>query len=212
MSLSPIRPPAAPTQDAPHKLSSPQTPTPHHVGLHRKSNPALLSATGSSGFEPHTRASGPKITLPVAPGAPEPVKAGKPGTVSGTGTTTGTSAVGSVGSGAIDALFNKGSATFEKILGGFGISSPPIEDPTARLQARSDQLGQVLTADPSLKNQVSKGDLMQAWQISQIFSSPDFYGSLNETQQSAVNSFNNSFAMLCGADWPPPPGGGYAKG
>ncbi|HEY8208621.1 MAG TPA: hypothetical protein VIG99_14115 [Myxococcaceae bacterium] len=215
MPLSPLRSPAAPAQDAAHKLSphQPSAHSPSHApaALHRKSNPALLSASGASGFDAGTRPSGPKITLPTAPGAPEAVKAGQPGTADGAGATTGTAAVGSLKGSAIDAIFNKGSAVYEHILSGFGISSPPIEDPTARLQARSEQLGKALAADPSLKDKISHRDLMQAWHISQIFSNPDFLGALNDTQKVAVQSYQTTFAALRGSDWPPPPGGGHGN-
>src|SRR4051812_20065140 len=97
MALSPLRAPAAPAQDATHKLSlHPHQPAAQQpAGPQRKSNPALLSATGASGFDANTQPSGPKITLPTAPGAPEAVKGGKPGTADGANAATGPTAVGS---------------------------------------------------------------------------------------------------------------------
>src|SRR5690349_14405992 len=86
MPLSPLRPPAAPIQDAPRKISSPlqspaakPTTTPSTGSLKtgsvtRPSNPAVQGATGTSGFDPGLRAGGPKISLP-ATGAPQPTNA-----------------------------------------------------------------------------------------------------------------------------------------
>jgi len=208
MSLSPLRPPASPVQDAPRKISTPQPsaanpPAPQAFGFHksgsatRPSNPALQAATGASGFDAGgAKASLPKIALPQT-GSPQ--------------ATGGASAVGSISGSKIDAIFNKGSSTFEHILGSLGQTFPPVSDPTARLQSRSDQLGKVLTADPSLKSQISFHDLMQAKRISRIFSNPAFLGSLNDTQKLAVQSYQNTMAMMC-AEWPPPPGGGHSNG
>ncbi len=219
MPLSPLRQPQAPIQDAPRSISTPQQPAQHQHGLHRPaaataaqrpSNPALRAAGGESGFDGKApRPAGPQLSLPVAPGAPAPVQNGKPAslesaTATGTTATTGTQAVGSVNSSGIDALFNKGSATFEKILGQLGASFQPIDDPTARLQSRSDQLGGMLAADPSLRNQVSPSDLAQVSALSKIFSDPAFYNGLTDPQKSAADSYNRTAAMLC-ADWPPPP-------
>jgi hypothetical protein len=203
MALSPLRPPAAPVQDAPRKISTP--PQPQGLGVQksnahastpaRGSNPALQSTTGASGFDPTAKTSGrPAISLPTPTGAPQ--------------ATGGANKVGSIGSTGIDALFNKGSSVFEKILGGLGQSVTPIDDPTARLQARSDQLGALLKSDPSLAGQVSHHDKMQAFRISKIFSNPAIYGALNDAQKAAVQSYQNTVYMLCGAEWPPPPGGG----
>jgi len=204
MSLSPLRPPASPVQDAPRKISTPQQPSaekaqaPQPFGYRRgngnatrTSNPALQASGGTSGFDAGTRATGPKISLPQA-GAPQP--------------TNGTSAIGTISSKGIDAIFNKGSSTFEHILGSLGQTFQPVGDPTARLQSRSDQLGQVLTADPSLKSQISFHDLMQAKRISRLFSNPTFLGSLNDLQKQAVQSYQNTMSLMC-AEWPPPPGG-----
>jgi len=208
MPLSPLRPPAAPVHDAPRKISTPLSPTtppaPHSSGLHkggsvtRPSNPALQASTGASGFDPSARTTGPRISLP-ATGAPQP--------------TAGTSAVGATSGHTVAGLFNKGSSSFEKILGSLGHKDlPPIEDPTARLQQRSDYLGSLLQADPSLKNQISKRDLFQAMRISKAFSDPTFYGSLDPAQKQAVDSYQNTMSMMC-AEWPPPPGrGGYGNG
>ena len=38
-----------------------------------------------------------------------------------------------------------------------------------------------------------------------------FLGSLNDTQKLAVQSYQNTMAMMC-AEWPPPPGGGRGNG
>ncbi|HYV43321.1 MAG TPA: hypothetical protein VFA20_00610 [Myxococcaceae bacterium] len=213
MSISPLRPPASPVQDAPRKISTPpqqSTATqsaPQAFGFHksgsatRPSNPALQATTGASGFDAGARASGPKTSLPKLSlpqtGAPQ--------------ATGGASAIGSLSGSKIDAIFNKGSSTFEHILGSLGQPVQPIDDPTARLQSRSDQLGKVLTADPSLKSQISFHDLMQAKRISRIFSNPVFLGSLNDLQRQAVQSYQNTMAMMC-AEWPPPPGGGRGNG
>lgn len=213
MPLSPLRPPAAPVQDAPRKISTPLPAADHSKAnafgasrsgsVTRPSNPALQAATGASGFDAGApRTGGPRISLP-ATGAPQPTK--------GTGQTTGTSAVGTVSGTAIDRIFNLGSKSFEKILGSLGQSFPPVSDPTARLQQRSDQLGSLLKGDPSLVNQVSRHDKMQAMRISRIFSNPTFYNSLNDLQKAAVDSYQGTMSMLC-AEWPPPPSGGRSNG
>lgn len=207
MPLSPLRPPAAPVQDAPRKISTPLPAADHSKAnafgaprsgsVTRPSNPALQAATGASGFDAGARTSGPRISLPAPTGAPQQ--------------TSGTTAVGTLSGTAIDRIFNKGSSSFEKILGSLGQSFPPVSDPTARLKQRSDQLGQVLTADPSLVNQVSRHDKMQAMRISRIFSNPTFYNSLNDLQKAAVDSYQGTMAMMC-AEWPPPPNGGRSGG
>lgn len=211
MPLSPLRAHAAPAQDATHKASfhqpAAQQPAAHQpASLHRKSNPALLSASGASGFDASTRPSGPKITLPTAPGAPEAVKGGKPGTADGASAANAPSTVGAVKGGAIDAIFNKGSAAYENILSSLGFKDlPQIDDPTARLQQRSDYLGKVLTDDPTLKDKISQADLTQAWHISQIFADPDFQAGLNDLQKQATASYQHTMSLMRTVDWPPPP-------
>jgi hypothetical protein len=211
MSLSPLRPPAAPVQDAPRKISTPQQPpAPSAFGIRkggrhaqtRPSNPALQASTGSSGFDAGARTGGPRIALPAPTGAPESTK--------GANATAGTSATGSVSSKFIDAMFNKGSSIFEKILGSLGHKDlPQIDDPAAKLQQRSDYLGSLLKADPSLKDQISFADIAKAHRISKIFANPTFYGALSDVQKLAVDSYQGTMCMLrSGEDWPPPPGGG----
>jgi len=65
----------------------------------------------------------------------------------------------------------------------------------------------VLADDPTLKDKISKSDLMQAWHVSQIFANPEFQAGLNDLQKQATASYQSTFAALRGSDWPPPPGG-----
>jgi len=113
--------------------------------------------------------------------------------------------VSSLDSKGLDALFNRASQTYENILTSLGHSLQPIEDPTARLLDRSTYLGNLLTADPSLKSQIKQSDIAQVSAFSRLFL--QLQPSLEGDRRVAADAYLRTASMLC-AEWPPPPGRG----
>lgn len=219
MSLSPLRPLAAPVQDAPRKLSTPQPPAQRQSGLHqsglhrstehaghRRSNPALQSATGASGFDgrpqlagkPQLADSRPQLSLPGSPDSPSLLPGGRPG---GAEAASGTQATGAVPPpDAVHKVFDHASKVMESMLSSLGYKDlPAIEDSTERMKQRSDFLGGLLTATPELADQISTSDKAQLWGLSQLMNK--WAPSLPEVEQVAIQSVDHTMRAL---GWQPP--------
>jgi len=212
MSPSPLRPLAAPVQDAPRKLSTPQQPAQRQSGLHqsglhrpsghpatnRRSNPALQSTTGESGFDGRLQQGGrpqladtrPQLSLP-----------GSAGSADGASATQETSSAPPLDR--VHKIFDQTSKTLEGILKSLGYNDlPEIEDSTARMQQRSDYLGSLLTATPELADQISTGHKMQLYSLSKLM---DGWTGLPAAEVKAIGSVHDTTLMAC-AGWQPPPG------
>jgi len=213
MSLTPLRQPAAPVQDAPRKLSTPLQ-TPAHApgqrpaGANRPSNPALQSVrAGESGFDARTRMGGrPQLgdSRPQFMPAASSFGTASGSQVSGAGAASGVEGVRGPQA-AIDRLFTRASRTLENILSGLGYGNlPPAQDSTARLKQASDLLISVLTEDPSKAQQISTGNKAKLWGVTKALKPLQPF--MTPVQGDAYQSLGKATMMACGAVWPPPEG------
>lgn len=170
----------------------------------RSSNPAVRSTGGESGFDGGARTRGGG-GFQVAGGLPSLNPSAQPQTGSRFGGVTGSRATGGVGEISdrrLDALFNRASKTYEHILTKLGATFSQVDDPTQRLNDRSTQLGNLLTANPQLKDQISTGDKRRVSNLSRMFLA--IQPQLSGDRLNSANAFLGTAAMFC-AEWPPPP-------